>query len=422
MTPPAPSGIRKAALERGFRREARAELLSGLLFIGVAAVILAGVALLERNARFQTFPALRIAFLLYAALLALFAVLARHGRWHASLGFVNSTLQVAIVSAYLMATVHERGGDFALSSSLPMMFCLVIALTAFRLNPGLCLFAGVLSALALTLQYAFFIRAGLSPEALFSNPTIAWPGIYSRAMILLATGAASAFAARALHRQIRHREEDQSRIHLLERTFGRLVAPEVARQILENKDWMKPARREAVVMFADLRGFTQFSEGRAPEEIAGFLNNCWSVAAGIVERHGGVINKYLGDGFLAIFGVPLEIREAEEAAAATAAELERELTPLLQPDGLALCIGLHAGPMIVGAIGSEDRCEFTVIGSTVNLASRIETLNRSLSTRCLASQDVAEKISHSWRMKPRGEHQVKGVSQGVSVFELEGQK
>ncbi len=128
--------------------------------------------------------------------------------------------------------------------------------------------------------------------------------------MLLIIGVACAFAAGTLRRQMRKRIDDEGRIHLLERTFGRLVAPEVAKQILENSDWMRPARREAVVLFADLKGFTKYSDGRSPEEVADYLNRCWSLAADIVEKHGGVINKYMGDGFLALFGVPLELDDA----------------------------------------------------------------------------------------------------------------
>ena len=301
-------------------------------------------------------------------------------------------------------------------------YCLVISMTAFRLSPWLSFFSGALSALSLIAVYAVFMRPQITPEMLIATPTLGWLAIYGRVVVLFAIGVACALAASSLRQQIRKQEEDQTRIQLLERTFGRLVAPEVAKQILEDENWMKPARRDAVIMFADLQGFTKYSEGKSPEDVANFLNRCWSVAADIVEKHGGVINKYMGDGFLAIFGVPLELAGAEKAAAETAAELDRELAPLLKPDGLALCIGLHAGPMIVGGIGSEARCEFTVIGSTVNLASRLETLNRSLETRCLTSGQIAEKISGDWHMKDHGGHRVKGVADEVSVFELKEKK
>lgn len=140
------------------------------------------------------------------------------------------------------------------------------------------------------------------------------------------------------------------------------------------------------------------------------------------ERHGGVINKYMGDGFLAVFGVPLELADAEEAAAKTAVALQQEMASVLAQENLELCLGLHAGPMIVGGIGSESRCEFTVIGSTVNLASRLETLNRTLSTRCLTTESIAGKIANSWEVAHHGGQRVKGVAREVNAFELRGRK
>ncbi len=417
-SPKVPSALDQALMAKRIQREAKAEFQSCLIFIATTVSIFAVVGLFGGARQFHSFTTLRLVFLLYLGLVGIFALLVRKGWWHSSLRFLNSTLQIILLSTFLLAVTREKGAAFALTTALPMMYCLVIAMTAFRLSAWLSLYAGALSALGLIFVYVLFMRPELSPEILLANPTLGWPSVYARVMVLFAIGVACAMAAHSLRRQIRRQEEDQSRIQLLERTFGRLVAPEVAKQILEDENWMKPARRDAVIMFADLQGFTKYSEGKSPEDVANFLNRCWSIAADIVEKHGGVINKYMGDGFLAIFGVPLELMEAEKAAAETAAELDRELAPLLKPDGLALCIGLHAGPMIVGGIGSEARCEFTVIGSTVNLASRLETLNRSLETRCLTSGEVADKISGDWHMKDHGGHQVKGVAQAVSVFEL----
>lgn len=418
----APTALDTALLARLIRREARDELLSCVIFAVASLLIFAVLSIFGQARQMHSFGILRIVFLSYIGMILLLAILVRRGWWHASLRFVNTGLQITVLSAFLFAISRERGPAFALSTALPMLYCLVISMTAFRLSPWLSFFAGALAAAELVFLYSFVMLPQLTPELLATNPALGWPAVFARVVVLFAIGVACAFAAGSLRRQMVKQAADHSRIQLLERTFGRLVAPEVAKQILEDENWMKPARREAVIMFADLKGFTKYSEGKSPEDVAAFLNRCWTIAADIVEKHGGVINKYMGDGFLAIFGVPLELEGAEKAAAETAAELDRELAAILSPDGLALCIGLHAGPMIVGGIGSEARCEFTVIGSTVNLASRLESLNRSLDTRCLTSSEVAEKISGDWHMKDHGGQQVKGVAREVSVFELRAKK
>lgn len=412
------SSLDAALREQVMQREARAELLSCLIFAGAGLTLFGMLTIFGVASQFHTSNVFRVALLTYLFLGGLLVFLVKAGRWHPLLRFINTAAQITLLSIFLYAGTREKGPEFALSTALPMLYCLVISITAFRLSPWLSFFAGALAAAELVILYAFVMAPLLTPEEIAVNPALGWLAVAARVIVLFATGTACGLAAFSLQRQIRRQAADQSRIHLLERTFGRLVAPEVAKQILEDENWMKPARREAVIMFADLKGFTKYSEGKSPEDVADFLNKCWAVAADIVEKHGGVINKYLGDGFLAIFGVPLELAEAEHAAAATSEELHRELTPILAPEGLDLCIGLNAGPMIAGGIGSKSRCEFTVIGSTVNLASRLEALNRPLATRCLASEAVAEKIAEKWNLTDHGGHQVKGVAGAVSVFEL----
>jgi len=403
-------------------REARAEIWSGTLFAGTILVgfgVLSVVGAARELAAFHEFQMLVLCFL---AWLGLLAILIAKDWWHPALRYVNTGAQVALLSIFLALMARDKGPSFAFSTAIPMLFCVPIAITAFRLSPLLTLFSGAAAASGMILVYAFAMRPQLSEAMLREFPTLSWPSVIARVVVLFSIGVAAALSALALRKTMRKNAEDEDRIDLLKRTFGRLVAPEVAREILANENWMQPARRDAVVMFADLKGFTSFSESRPPEEVAEFLNRCWSIAADIVEKHGGVINKYLGDGFLALFGVPAEHPEAERAAAETAAELEEKLGPLLGTQNLAICIGLHAGPMIFGGIGSESRCEFTVIGSTVNLASRIESLNRTLNSRCLTSQSVADKIVENWDLTHRGGQRVKGVSDEVSVFELRGRK
>jgi len=418
----APSNLDLALRAKLLRGEAKTELLSCAIFVGASLLIFLVLTFLGEAKEIHSFGVLRCAFLGFLIPLIILAVVAWRGWWHPAMRYLNTGLQITLLSTFLFVIARERGTEFALSTAIPMMYCLAISITAFRLSPSLSFFAGVLAAAELVVLYAVFMRPHLTAEMLETNATIGWPALFARIVVLIAIGIACAFAARSLLNQTQKTAEDQNRIKLLERTFGRLVAPDIARQILEDDDWMRPSRREAVVMFADLKGFTAYSEGKSPEDVAQFLNRCWTIAAALVEQHGGVINKYMGDGFLAIFGVPLELDNAERAAAETATLLQRDLAPILDKEGLSLCIGLHAGPMIVGGIGSEARCEFTVIGSTVNLASRLETLNRTLATNCLTSESVADKLHEHWDMKSRGGQQVKGVSGEVGVFELGGKR
>ncbi len=416
------SALDLAVRDQLLRREARSEVLSCALFSGCGLLLFAILTFVGGAGELKSFHILRSVFIGFTLLLITLAMLAQKGWWHPVIPYINTGLQMTMLSIFLITNVRDQGPTYAFSTAIPMLYCLVISITAFRLSPALSFYAGVVAAVEVVFIYAVFMRPLLTQEYVDNHPTISWPSMIARVIVLLAIGVACSLSANSLRRQIVSQARDQDRIQFLERTFGRFVAPEVAREILKDESWMNPAERDAVVMFADLKGFTKYSAGRSPQEVAGLLNECWEIAATIVERHGGFINKYLGDGFLAVFGVPVELKHAESAAAFTALDLQAELDPVLKPHGLSLCIGLHSGPMIAGGIGSESRCEFTVIGSTVNLASRIEGLNRILETCCLASEPVAEKIAGQWNLKQHGGQSVKGITDKIEVYEIVGKK
>ncbi|MEO6053015.1 MAG: adenylate/guanylate cyclase domain-containing protein, partial [Chthoniobacterales bacterium] len=356
--------------------------------------------------------------------LLLLAGLIQVWRWVPIMKFFNVALQVSTISIMLLITAKERGPEFAMSTASPMIYALVISVTAFRLSASLSLFAGILSALEFLGVYIFVMRPMLTPEDLLSIPTLGYGAMVVRMIILLAIGFTCTLAARALSSHVVRSVKDAVKVDLLERTFGRYVSPEIAKHVLSNDRFLEARKIEGVVMFADLRGFTAYSENRAPEEIAAMLNRCWEIAMQIIESHGGVVNKFLGDGFMALFGVPIDLPNAEEAAANTAVDLQRALQVILEPEGLSMCIGIHQGEFIAGGIGSESRCEFTVIGTTVNVASRIETLNRELKTNCLASTAFISRIDGKapFHIQSQGKRSVKGIHEPMEVHEVSHKK
>ena len=162
-------------------------------------------------------------------------------------------------------------------------------------------------------------------------------------------------------------------------------------------------------MFLDIRDFTAFAEKRSPADVVDYLNTIFGEAVdAVVQRH-GIVNKFLGDGFMAVFGAP--IAEGNPCAAAVEAGLDIVARiDRLARDGRVpptrVGIGLHAGPAVVGNIGSAQRKEYTVIGDVVNVASRVEALNKPLGSQMLVTEEV-------WRAADLGE------SRGVSALARE---
>src|SRR5919205_1146913 len=162
--------------------------------------------------------------------------------------------------------------------------------------------------------------------------------------------------------------------------YGRFLPEYVVRQILENPDSFKlgGVNQTLTVLFADIRGFTRLSEHAPPERVVQLLNNYFTAMSDIIFAHGGTLDKYLGDGLMALFGAPTASPDDACNAVSAAVAMQRQMQVIneqLKTDGLAeisIGIGLHTGVATVGYIGSERRSEYTAIGDTVNLSARLE--------------------------------------------------
>jgi adenylate cyclase len=211
----------------------------------------------------------------------------------------------------------------------------------------------------------------------------------------------------------------------LRRTFGAHVGQKVAEHILARDPGVGGIEQEITVMFVDIRSFTARSAHLSPTKAVGLLNEFLRVMVETVEgEHGGMINKFLGDGFMALFGIGSSSLNHADDAVAAGRSIQKTLERLNNErnsrgeDGIQIGIGINTGPAIVGSIGSPERMEFTVIGNTVNVASRIEALNKTLGTSLLVSKETREAMRKGIELRELPPQSVKGVDQPVAVFTI----
>ena len=219
-------------------------------------------------------------------------------------------------------------------------------------------------------------------------------------------------------------------------TFGRYIDPRVAESLLSQTAVAaaEGQRRVMTVMFCDMKGFTALSEGFTPQGLVKIMNRYLSTMSGPIHAYRGVIDKYIGDGIMAYWGPPF-VEEAEQAKCACSAALDmigclanwrKELPELLGvrviPAECDLRIGIATGETLVGSIGSQYMMSFTVMGDTVNLASRLETANKAYGSRCLISEATANMCAADFELREIDRVVVVGQSQPQTVYEVMGRK
>ncbi len=210
--------------------------------------------------------------------------------------------------------------------------------------------------------------------------------------------------------------------------YSRFLPEYVVKQMLENPESFKlgGGNQTITVLFADIRGFTRISEHAPPEKIVGLLNKYFSAMTDIIFAHGGTLDKYLGDGLMALFGAPTSTPEDASNAINAAVAMQRRILGINQeliaegfPE-LGVGIGLHTGEATVGYIGSERRSEYTAIGDTVNTASRLESNARG--GEILVSDGTAKAAHSRYKLRPRDPINVKNREQPVVLWEVDWQR
>lgn len=206
-------------------------------------------------------------------------------------------------------------------------------------------------------------------------------------------------------------------------TFGGFVSPDVMTQILAGKldPKMDGVRSEICVLFADIRGFTTLSESMPPEQVTALLNRYFDRMVGTIHSHRGTLDKFIGDGLMAVFGAPVASNTACEDALACAQAMISALGRFnaeqlsMNAPAIDIGVGLHYGPAVIGYVGSRDRYEYSAIGDTVNAASRIEGLTKDSGFPVLLSANVYHHIHDTRALVSMGTMSIRGHS-AIAVF------
>jgi len=273
---------------------------------------------------------------------------------------------------------------------------------------------GILSAVGLFMAYIFFcnivfVKSGL----LFS---ITYPLL---ALVVL-------YVSLTIYKYMTEERERRK----IKGAFTYYVSSSVVNEMLKHPEKLKLGgdRRDLSVLFSDIRGFTTIAEGLTPEDLVHLLNEYLTVMTDIVFKYDGTLDKYMGDAIMAIYGAPLDLPDHPIKACRSALEMIHELKRLNEKwtaegkQPMDIGIGINTSPMMVGNMGSEQRFDFTVMGDSVNLGSRLEGANKSYKTNIIISEFTFERVKDEFACMELDSVRVKGKTEPVKIYNLLGDK
>lgn len=219
--------------------------------------------------------------------------------------------------------------------------------------------------------------------------------------------------------------EMKDRIHSV---FTKFVPQEIIDDLIDKKtvaEQLVGQKRRVVILFSDIRSFTKISENNSAEGVVSFLNQYFNIMVETIKQEGGTIDKFIGDAILAIFGAPKSYNDNEDRAVRAALRMVENLKKLdagglaLPEGGFNIGIGIHSGEAIVGNIGSNDKLDYTVIGDTVNLASRLEGLTKHYGLKLIVSEEVRNRLQSDYFIRQVDMVKVKGKTKPTNLFGVE---
>jgi adenylate cyclase len=306
-----------------------------------------------------------------------------------------------------------RHPSYARQILVVLLILAVSALSVFRLRPLLAFLSViVIATLALAISsWSFSSHGVILPLA------ATWLGM----ALITPLGLGVRYARERLLRS----ETEAERAQVMD-IFSRFVSADVAKEMWDRRGQssLVGENRTVTIIFTDIRNFTTLSEAETSDQVVEWLNDYFARMNEIVERHGGHINKYIGDGLMIVFGAPVDRGDAAEARAAVECGLEMlDEVERMNSDWkgtgrpvVKIGCGIHTGMATCGVVGAERRLEYTVIGDTVNLSARLESTTKELGVTILISESTAKLVEESYDVQPMGEVKVKGKTQNTTVF------
>ena len=329
----------------------------------------------------------------------------------------NLTIEALFPSFLLFLLCYLEGTVMFLDSPLMFFYFILIVLSALNMDIKQSLITGLVSTFGYYFVTVWAIRTfDNSHQDLYFPPIL----YEARSVFMLIAALGAVFVAREIKNRVSQLSQTMTQKNKIQSLFGQQVSQKVVQTLLTDNESSK--KREVSVLFLDIRNFSSFAERNNPQEVIQFQNAIFSPIIDIIDDHNGITNQILGDGVMATFGAPIkDEKHAENALKAGLAILEEVKrlgdTKVIQETRIG--IGIHTGKVVMGNIGNEIRKQFSISGTTVIIAARLEQLNKEHNSQFLISQefyDQVDKTQHSFEVLD--DLQLKNINRKVKVYKV----
>jgi adenylate cyclase len=330
--------------------------------------------------------------------------------------YLGTLIETSLPTVALYLQMRQMGPTQALAFVAPLVYFIFIILSTLRLDFWLSTFTGLVAAAELFAMAMFYHPAQFADDP---APEVGFH--FVRSLVILVCGMLAGAVGTQLRRQFEASILAATARDRVTNLFGQHVSPQVVERLMAEGASTASDIRRVAVMFVDFRSFTAAARSRSPQDVVDRLDGAFAVLVEILDRHGGIVNKFLGDGFLALFGAPFEAADAAHRAVDAAREMLEAMNSINAASSwpLQIGIGIHFGEVVAGNIGSPRRKEYTVIGDTVNFAARLESLNKEFNSQLLISAAVRDALDEAGSdAVSLGEVAIRGYDQPMTVWQL----
>ncbi|MBW7843665.1 MAG: adenylate/guanylate cyclase domain-containing protein [Ignavibacterium sp.] len=331
--------------------------------------------------------------------------------------YINAFTEISIPSVVLIIYSFNLPSMYPLFTPVSLLYFLIIMLSALELDFKLCLFSGTMAAL----QYiiiALYLTS--KPSEVFDSLSI-FPLHIGTAALLFISGHTAGLITVHIKRGLLKYYKAQSERNEIQKLFGQQISREIVDELVENHYEVQSRTRFAVIMFIDIRNFSIFAQNKSPEEIISYQNNVFSFMIEIINKHKGIVNQIMGDGLMAIFGAPIEHKNDCQSAVNASLEIYKELKRRnekgLLPETV-IRIGINAGEVVTGNVGTSERKQYSVTGQPVIIAARLEQINKELNSVILISDEVYKRVVLENEPINHDDIAIKGVPNPITVYQI----